>query len=94
VLESRKMIYIPYTSLKFRIKNETVHLYRKLWLFRRELPAPGRGIYEKNGILLGTTGSWTRNPLEEWNSAGNYWFLDEESIGRMKFYRELLAPGH
>jgi hypothetical protein len=27
-------------------------------------------IHRMNGILLGITGFWTRNPPEEWNSAG------------------------
>jgi hypothetical protein len=40
------------------------------------------------------TTSWTRNPMEEWNSAGNYWLMDEESTRRMKFRRKLLAHGH
>jgi hypothetical protein len=38
--------------------------------FCQELPAPGRGIHQKNEILAGITISWTRNPPEEWNSAG------------------------
>jgi hypothetical protein len=32
-----------------------------------------------------------RNPFEEWNSAGNYQLLDEESI-RMEILRKLPAP--
>jgi hypothetical protein len=44
--------------------------------FCRELPAPGQGIYRKNGILPGITSFWTRNPWEEWNLAGNYRLLD------------------
>jgi hypothetical protein len=28
-----------------------------------------------------------RNPSVEWNSAGNYQQLDEESTGKMEFYR-------
>jgi hypothetical protein len=33
-----------------------------------------------------------RNLPEEWNFAGNYWFLDEETTRRMEFCRELSAP--
>jgi hypothetical protein len=33
------------------------------------------------------------DPLEECNSAANYWLLAEESIGRIEFCRELLAQG-
>jgi hypothetical protein len=43
-------------------------------------------------ILPGITSSRTRNPLEEWNSAGNYQLLDEEFTGRMELCRELPAP--
>jgi hypothetical protein len=53
--------------------------------FCRELLAPGREILWKNGILPGTTGLWMRNPPEEWNFAGNYQLLDEESTGGMEF---------
>jgi hypothetical protein len=73
--------------------HSTVHLYRKEWLFRRELPAPWQGIHRKNGILPGITGSRTRNPPKELDSAGNYQFLDEEFTGRMEFRRGLLAHG-
>jgi hypothetical protein len=47
----------------------------------------------RNEILPGITGSWTRNPPEEWNSAGNYRLLDKESTKRMEFCWELPAPG-
>jgi hypothetical protein len=48
--------------------------------FCRELAAPGRGIYRKNGIPLGVTSSWMKNPPEEWNSAWNHWLMDMDSV--------------
>jgi hypothetical protein len=36
----------------------------------QESLAHGQGILWKNGIPLRITGSWTRNPPEEWNSDG------------------------
>jgi hypothetical protein len=43
--------------------------------FCRELPDPERGTHRRNGI----TGSWTRNPPEEGNSAGIYCIKDMDS---------------
>jgi hypothetical protein len=51
--------------------------------FYRELPAHGRRIQRRNGILKRITSSWTRNLIEEWNSAGNCQHMDEESNGGM-----------
>jgi hypothetical protein len=70
----------------------TLEQYCKNWFLRRELPAPGLGIHWRNGFLPGIFKSWTRNPLEEWNSAGNYQILDEELAGGMDFCWELPAP--
>jgi hypothetical protein len=39
------------------------------------------------------TNSWTRNPPEKENSAGNYRLLIEEFTGEMEFRRELPDPG-
>jgi hypothetical protein len=40
--------------------------------FRRELPAQGRGIRQRNGIPPGITSSKTKNPTEEEDYASNY----------------------
>jgi hypothetical protein len=36
-------------------------------------------------IPPGITSSWTRNPLKEYDSAGNFKFIDEESTGGIGF---------
>jgi hypothetical protein len=56
-------------------------------LFRQELPARG-GIPLNN---VDSTSSGTRNPPEEWNSAGNYQLIDKEFTRGMGFCQELLA---
>jgi hypothetical protein len=35
--------------------------------FSLELPDSGRGTHQRNGMPLEITGSWMRNPQEEWN---------------------------
>jgi hypothetical protein len=61
--------------------------------FCRESPDPGWGIDWKNRIPPEITRFWTWKFREEWNSARNYWLMDEESTGRMEFCQELLAHG-
>jgi hypothetical protein len=43
------------------------------------------------GILSEITTTWTRNPPEEGDSAGNYQLIDEESTQGRGFHREFLA---
>jgi hypothetical protein len=47
-----------------------------------------------NGESAGNTTSWTRNPPEEGDSAGNYQFIEEESTQGRGFYRESPAYLH
>jgi hypothetical protein len=60
--------------------------------FGRELLDHEREFCLNNVYSAGNyTRSGTRNPPEEWHSAGNYQLIDEESTRGRGFHRELLA---
>jgi hypothetical protein len=49
---------------------------------------PTLTLHRINRDSAGKTTSWTKNPPEEWNSAGNYQLVDKESTQGRGFYRE------
>jgi hypothetical protein len=54
------------------------------------IPPQGLESHRKNGFPPGITSSWTRNPLEEWNSAGNQQIMDADSGGQDQNARKIL----
>jgi hypothetical protein len=87
VLCKQKKTCIPFTSLKFGIyyricwqPEEAYSKTQKLYCIERKGMPPGNA-YQLRRIY------W-RNDI----SAGNYWLLDEESIGGLEFRRKLPAP--
>jgi hypothetical protein len=58
------------------------------WLFRRELPAHGRGIHMKNVIFAGNCQLKDKESTRGRDSAGNYQLIDKESTGGREFHQE------